>query len=63
MIATLRLFVPAAVLAAMLLGAAGCNTMEGFGEDLQALGGAMSDKAGNGKDSDADGAKTSTPDN
>lgn len=37
--------------ALLVLGVAvtsGCNTVEGFGEDLEALGGAMSSKAGSG---------------
>lgn len=36
-----------ALIGGMLWGMVGCNTVEGFGEDLQALGGAMSQKAGN----------------
>ena len=31
--------------AAMCLGLSGCNTVHGFGEDLQHLGGSISNKA------------------
>ncbi|HEY3596292.1 MAG TPA: entericidin A/B family lipoprotein [Paraburkholderia sp.] len=31
--------------AGLLLGLAGCNTVHGFGEDLQHLGGSISNKA------------------
>ena len=34
-----------AALAGLLFGLAGCNTVHGFGEDLQHLGGAISNKA------------------
>ncbi|MEM5345762.1 entericidin A/B family lipoprotein [Paraburkholderia azotifigens] len=43
-IAFLRRFA-LATLAGLLLGLAGCNTVHGFGEDLQHLGGSISDKA------------------
>ncbi|MBP0592073.1 entericidin A/B family lipoprotein [Paraburkholderia sp. LEh10] len=43
-IALVRRFALAA-LAGLLLGLAGCNTVHGFGEDLQHLGGAISEKA------------------
>jgi len=42
--AFLRRFALAA-LAGLLLGLAGCNTVHGFGEDLQHLGGSISNKA------------------
>jgi len=42
----LRRFLAGFGLAALLLaGASGCNTLEGFGEDLQNTGGAISDAA------------------
>ena len=34
-----------ATLAGLLLGLAGCNTVNGFGVDLQHLGGSISNKA------------------
>ncbi len=33
------------ILAAMLLALSGCNTVEGFGRDLQAIGGVMTGTA------------------
>lgn len=35
-----------AVFTVWLLGAAGCNTVEGFGEDVEAAGDAIEDEAG-----------------
>ena len=43
-IALLRRFA-LVTLAGLLLGLAGCNTVHGFGEDLQHLGGSISNKA------------------
>lgn len=34
-----------AALIALLLAAAGCNTMEGLGEDIQSLGGSIEESA------------------
>ncbi len=34
-----------AALAGLLLGVTGCNTVHGFGEDMQHLGGAISNSA------------------
>lgn len=55
-----RRLTAAALLVLVLAATSGCNTVEGFGEDLEALGGAMSSKAGSGgegQDEDTDASE------